>query len=385
MMNRNFYFCVILVICSCTGCNPELDNEFQAIVSCTNIVAPNRIGFQDIVNQYEMIRLETNDNCLLGDIQKLVVFDGCFYILSNNFFCFNGDGEFVYNISNRGNGPGEFVRINDFTINEGKIYLYDNPGGKMLVCEPKTGKYIEELKIVHSAHEIELNGNSIYYNRLSIYNDKVKNSNMMIVHQMNSPQKVTSYFSSELYLGKIQNQLIKSNNNIFWLDPYACNIYKMSDNNVISYIDLDFGDKNVLPQDIMSGKIKQPGQLRKGNKAWSLQDYYETNELLTARLFIGNDICRVVANKKTTKSIVIKGFTTDFYRPYELLENIVASDSLAFYGVLPATVIDRIRETTPDVVSGIPAYYKNVKDVFQNLNKEDNPVILKYVFNKKNC
>ena len=79
----------------------------------------------------QTIILETKEECLIGHVSELQVFDGYIYILdmsiSKSLFVFDTNGHFIRKIGSLGNGPGEYKQLNDFTLDpeNGFIFLLD--------------------------------------------------------------------------------------------------------------------------------------------------------------------------------------------------------------------------------------------------------------------
>ena len=77
------------------------------------------------------IILETNNDCLIGHINKLQSFDGYIFILdksiAKSLLIFDRNGRFIRKIGRLGQGPGEYVQLDDFTLDteNGFIFLLD--------------------------------------------------------------------------------------------------------------------------------------------------------------------------------------------------------------------------------------------------------------------
>lgn len=75
--------------------------------------------------------LETNEDCLIGSIDEIQVFDKHIYILDSNksksLFVFDINGKFIRKIGSIGNAPGEYIGPGDFTLDTKNriIYLCD--------------------------------------------------------------------------------------------------------------------------------------------------------------------------------------------------------------------------------------------------------------------
>lgn len=78
-------------------------------------------SFTDIFSHMELIPLETNDSCLLININKLVQFQEALYIFDAQrpaLYVFDPAGNFIRQIAKKGNGPGEYQLIYDFALDK---------------------------------------------------------------------------------------------------------------------------------------------------------------------------------------------------------------------------------------------------------------------------
>ncbi len=77
------------------------------------------------------IPLETNRNCLIGEINKVIIDDSLIFVMDNQFanslYVFDINGRFISQIGNQGKGNNEYNRIIDFDINpiDNEIIIYD--------------------------------------------------------------------------------------------------------------------------------------------------------------------------------------------------------------------------------------------------------------------
>lgn len=72
--------------------------------------------------------LETNEDCLIGFIDEIQVFDKHIYILDSNksksLLVFDMEGKFIRKIGGIGNAPGEYIGPSDFTLDTENRIIY---------------------------------------------------------------------------------------------------------------------------------------------------------------------------------------------------------------------------------------------------------------------
>ena len=85
-----------------------------------------------------MINLETVDSSLLYDICALFKQDDRYFIWSrDNAYAFNDKGDFLFNISCKGQGPGEYLSFGCMFMEDGEVCIFDQD------------KVYSEGKIIH--------------------------------------------------------------------------------------------------------------------------------------------------------------------------------------------------------------------------------------------
>lgn len=96
------------------------------------------LKFSDLYNNMDIIALQTDSGSLLGHIKKIITTERNIFILSNNkFFKFKRNGDFCCSYTKEGKGPGEYINLEDFYIDEAnsQIELYDFTGKKIIILD----------------------------------------------------------------------------------------------------------------------------------------------------------------------------------------------------------------------------------------------------------
>lgn len=109
------------------GCSESGDSITAKIpVEFNNTLNP----LVSIVKSVEFIPLETDGEHLLGSSVDLNVTEDSYIVtdyLNGNIFRYSHDGRFLNNIGQRGNGPEEYVQINDVQYRDSTIYVFSVP------------------------------------------------------------------------------------------------------------------------------------------------------------------------------------------------------------------------------------------------------------------
>lgn len=82
-----------------------------------------------LTDSIEIIKLNTSDECLIGEIKQVSFTDQFIFVsdpyVSQKIFMFDKNGKFVKNIGRQGGGPGEYSIISKFTITGDSLLIQD--------------------------------------------------------------------------------------------------------------------------------------------------------------------------------------------------------------------------------------------------------------------
>lgn len=157
MIFRNVFFWMFSVVVLLTSCNnrQDDDNDIGVIDTIDNIQDLNIDAWFTFES---ILPLKANDSSLINFIGKVyIVTNG--YVLWDNFehniFKYDKSGHCLWKITNKGRGPGEFLRINDICLDASEEYLYVLDGmdqSKVIKYEITSGQYVTEHKIALKAY-----------------------------------------------------------------------------------------------------------------------------------------------------------------------------------------------------------------------------------------
>lgn len=162
-MNRT---AVIVITCITagyfTGCGApqSADHRIDESRATTIKIATNNDtpDLDSIVRNHKFTRLETSEECLVGEVYKLSCRNEKYYILNRHLqkalFVFDEEGKFRNRIGRRGRGPGEFIEPTDFIVSDSTVTVFDMFGHKLLYYNPD-GTFIRSVRLPYSIYEIE--------------------------------------------------------------------------------------------------------------------------------------------------------------------------------------------------------------------------------------
>ena len=107
------------------SCRPMADVKTEFLLN-VEVDVEQEDSVSDLFDkEYIAIPLETNDNFLIAQIDKIQMTDSCIYIADaitqGTLFIFDREGYFLNKIQHRGTGKGEYVDFVDFDVFQSKI------------------------------------------------------------------------------------------------------------------------------------------------------------------------------------------------------------------------------------------------------------------------
>ena len=147
---------ICLISCDSTQSADRIDESRTTTIKiATNNGTPD---LDSIVRNHKFTRLETSEECLVGEVYKLSCRNEKYYILDRHLqkalFVFDEEGKFRNRIGRRGRGPGEFIEPTDFIVSDSSVTVFDMFGHKLLYYNPD-GTFIRSVRLPYSIYEIE--------------------------------------------------------------------------------------------------------------------------------------------------------------------------------------------------------------------------------------
>lgn len=129
------------------------------------------INYKEVCDTSFIIRLETTDECIIGKVSKISLFNDTIYVLDKNqsLFMFNPEGKFISKIGNKGQGPGEYVEPTDYFV-DNKIYIWDNWQNKISIYN-KNGKFLFDKIVPFMSFQIgKIDSDTFIFRAYNNYN-----------------------------------------------------------------------------------------------------------------------------------------------------------------------------------------------------------------------
>ncbi|MDH8702113.1 hypothetical protein M2138_001467 [Dysgonomonadaceae bacterium PH5-43] len=345
-MKKNIYHYAIAVLFMLTAMSCEKQTETEATTDnnfkIVDIDFSNEkdVYFSQIADSITYVQLETNKECLIGQITDVKYKNGIYYISDKSYtiFLFDNKGKFISKLNKVGQGPGEYSYIQSFDVDtKGNIHILDLFTKKILV-------YTSDIEFTSSTSGIEDLPQEFYVTdeKYVLY---MLFENLNYRRGLYSLDRETDQYTEII---KIQggdtprtNGYIthKGNGNYCVLDDLSSNIYYLQKDSLINTI-------HIQGEEISEGKYFDT---RRGT-SYFLRGFYDYDNLLF--LLLGKEgafakFC--IHDKKKNKTFVCKEVHNDIKeeKREHLFSTNIASDNAMVNLLLSVDEENPLEENNP--------------------------------------
>ncbi len=382
MKNVFIVFILISFLFSCSS--PQRHSKKGEAMVEIDANRDNEVSIFDLCSKVEIIPLETNPHSLLtfpiGEPDRVIMNEGKFYFLDvkqEAVIIFDEDGNFQQKIDKRGDGPGEYLSLSDFTINRftGNLELLSALGRYINVYDSSGETFLERIKlpdevpVVHYFHhvtpDIYVCYSSAKGERLYFFSKKesdiVKGEDYSLPEWFNrtvfSPSKNPFYlykdslFFQQMYNGDVyavsSTDCRLAPRYIWDLGAYTFDWHDIPENQTMKYY-LDFSKKISMKYAVL------------------FQIHCENSMYYFTRFKFKNRFKHLVLNKETNEYLLFDQFKEGFHcLP-------LAIDERAMYAFISPAFLDFV--VKPSVLD------EANRRKYEQIKEDDNPVIIKYIF-----
>jgi hypothetical protein len=360
--------------------NTEHDRFIETKISVNksdviDVDLPEMAGvyFDSIVTKVNYIRLETNDDCLIGQIYDIKKDSDILFIrdfATKKILLFSTEGKYIRTISHLGNGPGEYLNFSDFqldTVNK-RIYIMDGDSGDLL-CYSYDDKYLftTSLSGRYSNHFSFLNDSIVAIDAgYRVYEDSPDNVFYNLeLYNIKSRESETGFFPYDSQIFKLRHAdpLMSSyNSNHYAWELLGNKAYKITgDSLLLAY---SFTSDSHYPRHFLGLTNKELREKRKEKTYTTLDRFIEMDDWFLASISIGDLTVSNFVKKDKSESYFDLSYLNVSNEHPVILPNIVALDGKTMCGWVDAVSAERM--------NFIP------KETMDGLSVNDNPILIFY-------
>lgn len=247
---------LFLIFASCAGSSKSTSDENVQSLKIDWTHIKDTVDYSSMVeDSILMFPLETTDDCLIGEVSKLIFQNNLIYIadnISKSLFVFDISGKLKTKVHAVGNGPGEYVNISYFTVHGTDMVLFDHYIGKFFIYD-SSGNFIRDKVI----GDIWTDGIFCLEDQLYLLNSSKTELGCYKLFAMNlkddsTIEKYIPFDEPTINQGFGKNSYAHSKDEaLLCFFPYD-ELYKVQGDNVSLAYKIDFGDKQ-LPKQYIEG------------------------------------------------------------------------------------------------------------------------------------
>lgn len=367
----NVVFCLLMFLSSC-GFFGKKDNT-NSIIEVLVIQEVKEKEFSDYFKLSSVINLETNENSYITDIRKIFINDNGIFILDGfkQVLHFDRTGKYIKQFNSIGKGPGEWVEIFDFDMDDTNIIIRSQH--KELTYSIN-GEFIEEVPNKNSAQEFVRidNKTKAYY-----CSQGFNNSHNVLIKKESKKEnyhiKTIGALKGYEFKSRYSRIFCQTQMGFIFVKAFNDTIYQLNSTFPFSpKYRIDFGAKRYPVE-----KLKDANLVDKFDREYAnyISNVYETEVILYFEYVEGLRPKRVIFDKTIGKVILNENIRHD-------KENMVPIRIVNYYGNVNNAL--SILE---------PSEYFEFRELFsidsedtilpelKGINEADNPILLFYSIN----
>jgi hypothetical protein len=357
-----------------------------------------RFYLSKIFRKVKTIILETKADALIGEIKTMQVYKDSIFVLdnsrANSVYLFNKEGRFLKKYGNIGQGPGEYVKPVDFTLDfkNKVIYIFDACTDNILMYNLTTGNYINRIHLNNpgfSSRHIQYANNRLFTD--AHYYDKKVSAFLLQEIDISTGAKIRDFLPAKLYNKNFFSASTVLNEEVF---------YDRTQENpkfIQYFMDtvISIGAKKIMPLlALKSNKLLKEEDLQdidlRREQVWMkfgyrdivyhIADFCSYKDVLYFTFKYKDRFECCLYNKKTKETQIINGLFDDLIykvndQGNDLIPTFLTSNEDGMYSYLRPSQMKRFLEYIN--INGVRSDLDKL-DKLKQLTPESNPVIFVY-------
>ena len=355
---KNRFIVILIIVLSFSSCKKNNQEQSVSVINVSFSNMKESVNLSDFGSS-TLVSLETNDSALIGNIAKIITTKNNIYISDNNsLFEFSSDGKYLGKISKQGNGPGEYISISDFQINQdGNAWILSKTN-KHLNLYSWNNETLEQIPLDRCVSNILLKDK----NKMIIYtgNETDETNKCQISYLDLRKRKVTNSFlpidehkATFLFVNSPTLFFKTKSNDLLFYESFNDTIYGIQTSGVKSKYVINW-DRHNIPQTFFSKDFSNImdffTEVQKNNFAYGCSFFMETKKNYLISFFYQKKNSWVIKSKDSGDCMVFNQLKID--------------DSLCDF---PIDLTDNLCFAQDDGSIIIPLSVDTIKDFYDNI------------------
>lgn len=382
-----YYLIFVSLVLSFSSCTKEKNVMIQNKSTTIRLNEYNDYLIDTIVfSECEYIPLETNNNSVLYGCNRIFVDGDTLFIWDKRadaIHLFNKSGKHISLIQNKGEGPFQYTKIRDVSIDTDKKLLMLSCDPLKLIIYDYQGNGVHSIKASNDLDELAYHNGYIY-----CYENLLDTELTVFMYDRN-PQPITiGELGGEFSMkGKEENtvyrfgkgQRLTANSGCYLTNLFDNSIYKLTEDSIYKSYSINF-DKHTFPLHLLSQNFSEEINIicHENKYICSIAEVVENDDYLYFRTNIG--FCIYEKKKKelngfsSLRNSIIKVGTSEI---------LSTNDDNTLVGILnPVSFSSFIKYK----IKQRPKWkeeHPQLMHIYENINEESNPILMMYKFKTK--
>jgi len=251
-MKTKYYLFILIALClfSCGGKNHQ-SNKLETISINGNI--RQALNLSSFVDTIEFIPLETNNENLIGEVDRIIYRNGKYYLRTTHgmqngkLSVFDNAGKYLWGLNKRGQGLGEYEELDDFSLTDsGNIVI---PTYKRIITYDSIGHFLSENRMeLFMTEFLNIGNNSFIIRHFAAYH---YDNNLFSIMDNKGIIKGRLFKQSNIEAKKSAflvdaRSITTYKSMIYFMYPYCDTIYSIDNKeNIKRLYYIDYGSKKI--------------------------------------------------------------------------------------------------------------------------------------------
>lgn len=375
---------LLLIVISLIGCNTSETNDgVNNNIKNINIIdydSKTKWSFSDFFEIVDLIQLNTTENNLIAEAQKMYYIDDKFFIFDRRFSIvkvFDRNGKYLFDIGKIGQADGEYTHLDDIDYNlKDNTFSFFSNSERSVFTYSIEGKYLGKFKVDFFAFGlVNVSRDSTFFNINFNLSDESKNNNLLLT---NDKGKVLNrYFlyqaGYDVPSSTSSGFLNKNNEGILYSTAYDDTFYQFSNGKWKAKYKFDL---NELKVPLI--KIRNMDEFRKNIMDYShLTERCSEDENVLHFSYIHKKIYKKGFFLKKSNQVV-----TGYNFSNESMYNISSPPDIIKSGFYLSTLDNEgffyHKLNNPSLIDSLSQGNTKYKNILNNHKDSDNPIIIMY-------
>ena len=253
MIYKSALFTLLALLCfsSCQSNEPS-GTPVQNVV--LDLDLDQKLFLSEFADSIEIVPLEQTGESDIRLVWRLVTYKDRYYFFNGiqnpNVLVFDRQGNFIYRLDKKGQGPGEYTELDDIGIDKTREELLVLTGSQGIYRYDLDGRFIDRNPLSAQGDYIVIDSVGNIYQNVDCYEGNL-NSLLFITSKDSiyyNPVTPDDFVRLNQYAHS--NSFASNNGTVYYSEPYCDSIFNVTNGGKIPYLYINYNGKNFPTKDV---------------------------------------------------------------------------------------------------------------------------------------